>query len=56
MPDVLDTAINAGCFTTLVDLVNAASMAQALKTEGTFVLLLFSLQQMKPFLSYHQEQ
>ncbi|WP_013334297.1 fasciclin domain-containing protein [Gloeothece verrucosa] len=38
MPDLLDTAINAGCFTTLVDAINAASMAQALKTEGPFTV------------------
>lgn len=38
MPDLLDTAINAGSFTTLVDAINIASMAQALKTEGPFTV------------------
>ncbi|MGE5660270.1 MAG: fasciclin domain-containing protein [Actinomycetota bacterium] len=38
MPDLLDTAINANCFTTLVAAINAASLAQGLKTEGPFTV------------------
>ncbi|MCW6053479.1 fasciclin domain-containing protein [Lyngbya sp. CCAP 1446/10] len=38
MPDVVDTAINAGCFDTLVTALNVAGLAEGLKEKGPFTV------------------
>lgn len=38
MPDIVDTAINAGSFNTLVDAITAAGLDTALKTGGPFTV------------------
>lgn len=38
IPDVVDTAINAGTFATLVTALNAAGLAEGLKEEGPFTV------------------
>jgi len=38
IPDVVDTAINAGTFATLVTALNAAGLAEGLKEEGPFAV------------------
>ncbi|MEG4214335.1 fasciclin domain-containing protein [Microcoleus sp. Pol14C6] len=38
MPDVVDTAINAGTFATLVTALNVAGLAEGLKAEGPFTV------------------
>ncbi len=34
MPDIVDTALNAGCFNTLVQAITTASLLEGLRTEG----------------------
>jgi uncharacterized surface protein with fasciclin (FAS1) repeats len=38
MPDIVDTAINAGSFNTLADAITAAGLDTALKTQGPFTV------------------
>jgi uncharacterized surface protein with fasciclin (FAS1) repeats len=38
MPDIVDTAINAGSFDTLADAITAAGLDTALKTQGPFTV------------------
>lgn len=51
MPDIVDTAINAGTFSTLVTAITTAGLDTALKGAGSIYLR----QLIRLFQSYHRE-